>query len=198
MAKRFLCKIGLHKWIYTSAVYLNEIERLAGMPAEEATRGCMYCEAFQREEIYCLGLNPPDYVRTWINTDAKEVESRVTSMKILSGDYVLFIDDLRDPPSELLKNSLVVLARTSDDAINFIERIGTIPAFISFDHDLGGDDTGMLVVNYIVDKVCNGRMSFPDNFAFKVHSANPIGAENIEAKLNNLLDFIKRGEINER
>lgn len=96
----------------------------------------------------------------------------------------LFIDDLRNAP-----DSTWVVARTSDDAIAIIAE--GIPQVISFDHDLGGLDTAMKVVNFIMESVLDGYLVFPIEFLFTVHSANPVGAENITVKMNNLLNFVE-------
>lgn len=89
------------------------------------------------------------------------------------GDAVfwLFIDDLRDSPDVEW-----VVARSSSEAISLLKERGC-PARISFDHDLGGDDTAMVVAKWLIDTDldCSGRF-LPDKFDFSVHSANPVGA----------------------
>lgn len=83
--------------------------------------------------------------------------------------YKLFIDDERNPPD----NGWIV-ARSTIEALNYIQNNGW-PEFISFDHDLGGDDTTMVFLRKLVDS-WNGNESPP---AYKVHSANPVGTKNI-------------------
>ena len=90
----------------------------------------------------------------------------------------MYLDDIRIPEFEY-----DVIARTSSEAINFIE-INGCPEFISFDHDLGGDDTAMIVVKYLIQKDLDNHLFIPLNFRFNVHSANPIGKANIEGYLN--------------
>lgn len=76
----------------------------------------------------------------------------------------LWIDDLRKPPG-----SEWLWATNSKDAI-FI--LGTSPiSEVSFDHDLGGDDTTRPVVLWL----CENPERWPDYCA--VHSMNPIGRE---------------------
>jgi len=87
----------------------------------------------------------------------------------------LFIDDLRDPPEGRYYDSV---ARSSDAALAMMEQDGC-PGFISFDHNLGGDDTAMRVVNKDMDE----PGWIPGNFTWDVHSANPVGKENINSKL---------------
>lgn len=84
--------------------------------------------------------------------------------------YKMFIDDIRNPPS----NDYVVV-RSSNEALTYIKKNG-MPSFISFDHDLGGDDTTMVFLRKLVDCVWNGDDIPPD---FIVHSANPVGSKNI-------------------
>jgi hypothetical protein len=84
--------------------------------------------------------------------------------------YKMFIDDLRTPPP-----GDWVVVRSSSEAIAYIQMNG-MPAFISFDHDLGGDDTTMIFLKDLVDLVWNGEDSPP---AYEVHSANPVGSKNI-------------------
>ena len=63
------------------------------------------------------------------------------------------------------------------------------PQLISFDHDLGGDDTAMRVVNWMIETDLDAASNFiPADFAFKVHSANPVGAANIQSKLQNYIN----------
>ena len=91
----------------------------------------------------------------------------------------LYIDDIRNP-----KGDFDVIARTSTAAIQVIENLGC-PEYISFDHDLGGDDTAMIIVKWMVnrDLDLNGKF-IPEGFEFNVHSANPVGAANITAYIN--------------
>lgn len=86
----------------------------------------------------------------------------------------LFIDDIRTPPA----NDYVVV-RTSEEAIEWLRDNG-IPDVISFDHDLGGDDTTIRVIRFIYDLILNEKADFPEGFTCIVHSANPVGAENIK------------------
>nr|WP_254699772.1 cyclic-phosphate processing receiver domain-containing protein [Trinickia violacea] len=62
------------------------------------------------------------------------------------------------------------------------------PCEISFDDDLWGDDTAMVVVKrpIEIDLDAAGRF-IPANFAFSVHNANPLGRENIEGLLRSYL-----------
>lgn len=100
--------------------------------------------------------------------------------------YSLFIDDLRDAP-----DSTWTVARTSSGAIAVIQDRGC-PMTISFDHDLGGDDTAMTVVKRLIELDMDAGGSFiPHDFTFRVHSANPVGSENIRTLLAQYLAMRK-------
>ncbi|WP_346269461.1 cyclic-phosphate processing receiver domain-containing protein [Burkholderia multivorans] len=93
--------------------------------------------------------------------------------------FWLFIDDLGGAPSEKW-----MVARSSTEAIALVKE-RECPARISFDHDLEGDDTGMVVAKWLIDTDLDcSRRFIPDHFRFSVHSANPVGAANIWGLLN--------------
>lgn len=91
--------------------------------------------------------------------------------------YVLFLDDERFPPDD---GRNWVVARSSAVALAIIDQDGW-PEFISFDHDLGGDDTAMVFIHGILDTLMDQDRGLP--FSWIVHSANPVGAENIAGLL---------------
>ncbi|SOE64732.1 hypothetical protein SAMN05446935_2517 [Burkholderia sp. YR290] len=92
--------------------------------------------------------------------------------------YRLFIDDIRDPVVPDW-----VIARTSSEAITALEARGC-PFEISFDHDLGGDDTAMVVAKKLISMDLDAGGGFiPADFVYSVHSANPVGKSNIEGLL---------------
>lgn len=83
----------------------------------------------------------------------------------------LWIDDIRNPPDETWEwvttsdAAIAVLKLFASEGLNWVEREA-----ISFDHDLGGDDTSRPVVLWMIE----------NNFKFKtyaVHSANPVGVD---------------------
>lgn len=75
---------------------------------------------------------------------------------------------------EIISNSVVDIARNSVEAINFLS-LNTYD-MIFFDHDLGGDDNAKLVANWIVNQGIGP-------FEYYVHSANPVGRNNIDSYL---------------
>ena len=101
--------------------------------------------------------------------------------------WKLYLDDLRHPPF-----SDYVVARTVTEAKVLIHHKG-FPANISFDHDLGIDEkrrlleSGFDFAKWIVEADQSGDISIPIDFTFTVHSANPVGAKNIRALLENYL-----------
>ena len=83
----------------------------------------------------------------------------------------LWIDDVREPPDDTWE-----WVTTSEAAIATLEYFSSEGMLwcdreeISFDHDLGGDDTTRPVVIWMIT---NG-VKFD---RYSVHSANPVGAE---------------------
>lgn len=71
---RFLCKIGLHKWKYTPAVYATPMEERLALPSTPSTRACQCCLAKQVEDRHCLGMNPPEFSVNWRNWHPARVD----------------------------------------------------------------------------------------------------------------------------
>ena len=97
----------------------------------------------------------------------------------------IYLDDIRTPENE----AEWVILRTSGEAIHYVRKNGC-PSFWSFDHDLGGDDTTMVFLKWLVDYDIdsNGKI-IPEDFQYNVHSANPVGVKNIDGLLKNYLNF---------
>lgn len=87
----------------------------------------------------------------------------------------LYIDDVRCPPDD----GFVVL-RTSEEALQYVREHGW-PNFMSLDHDLGGDDTVMVFLRRLVDEIWDQKTLPPHYY---VHSANPVGKQNIISFMN--------------
>ena len=98
--------------------------------------------------------------------------------------YKLFLDDERFPPED---GSVWIIVRNYAEFLHCIGKYG-MPAFISFDHDLGegkdGYDCATWLGNFSID--CD--LDLPD---FYVHSQNPVGAASINGYLNCLKRFRK-------
>jgi hypothetical protein len=80
-----------------------------------------------------------------------------------------------------------VVALDAAAAISIIEARG-VPAFVSFDHDLGDGRDAMAVVRHMIE-VDMERAAIPDGFSYEVHSANPVGRANITGLLDGYLAF---------
>lgn len=99
----------------------------------------------------------------------------------------LFIDDERFPPNDSYE---WIIVRSSDAAVEYVIRYG-LPDFISFDHDLGGNDTAMKFIHWLVDELIDGKVKIPSDFDFYVHSQNPVGVANIQSYMENILKEFK-------
>jgi len=98
-------------------------------------------------------------------------------------NYSMYVDDIRNP-----KNEFDIIVRSSKEAINYILKNGC-PTYVSLDHDLGGNDTAMNIVKFIVKiDLDSNNIFIPKGFKFNVHSANPIGTANIKGYLNSYLN----------
>lgn len=101
----------------------------------------------------------------------------------------LYLDDLRIP-----QDNYDVIVRSYEEAIDFVNK-NCIPSYISFDHDLGCDEKGEVLksgydfAKWLVEMDMENIYKFPNDFKFNVHSANPIGRNNIQSILNNYLIF---------
>lgn len=88
-------------------------------------------------------------------------------------DLFIWLDDVRVLPTDTYKYyKKVIWAQTYEDAIEALNSYIDFTITIDFDHDLGTEKTGYDVAKYIVEnniKIAN----------FSVHSANPVGAQNI-------------------
>lgn len=99
----------------------------------------------------------------------------------------LYIDDLRTPKNPEQWS----IVRSSEQAIEFVKKNG-VPEHISFDHDLGGNDTSRVFVLWLMGELIEGNLCFPDCFSFNVHSANPIGSDWIRGTMLNLIGHFKK------
>lgn len=103
----------------------------------------------------------------------------------------LFLDDIRNPSLFYSIDDDFHVSRTYDDAVEFVKSHG-IPDFISFDHDLGdinpNEKTGYtfakFLIEYMIDNDCLKQ------FKYVVHSANPVGKNNIEKYLENAFSIL--------
>lgn len=87
---------------------------------------------------------------------------------------LLYLDDLRSAPEKF------VLVKNYEEFTAFILQNG-LPDFISFDHDLGLEESGFDCAKWLVNYCLDYQKKLPE---FVVHSQNPVGKENIESLLN--------------
>ncbi len=96
------------------------------------------------------------------------------------------------------------VVRSCDEAIAWVLENG-FPEVISFDHDLGYEEYGLVngIVTIVDEREEKSGLDFakwlvehdlstnamPENFSFTVHSMNPIGTRNIREYLNNYLEI---------
>jgi len=94
----------------------------------------------------------------------------------------LFVDDVRDAPDFSWK-----VVRTYKEAIDVLKSEKV--QILSLDHDLGEDLTGYDIINWLEKKVYHEEIEPPKKIL--VHSANPVGAENIKRAINSIERFKK-------
>jgi len=104
----------------------------------------------------------------------------------------IFLDDLRDAP--LFDHFGVpvqwTVIRNVDEAIELV-RSGQVTA-ISFDHDLGEGKTGYDVA-LVIEQLAHDRLIPPIDYY--IHSANPVGAGNINEAMKSAWRFWERNWI---
>jgi len=93
----------------------------------------------------------------------------------------MFIDDVRYPPDD---GNKWIIIRSYDQFVDYAMENKILPNFISFDHDLGMEsENGHELVKDMLNSVIDGFNELPEDFAYEVHSANPVGAKNIHGVL---------------
>lgn len=97
--------------------------------------------------------------------------------------YNIYLDDIRNPKE--LREFVVLRSMTA--ATEYVTAHG-FPTYISFDHDLAEELTGYDFAKWLVELDMQTN-TMPADFEFNVHSANPVGAANITAYLNNYIAF---------
>ncbi|MDN5201962.1 hypothetical protein QQ008_11325 [Fulvivirgaceae bacterium BMA10] len=107
----------------------------------------------------------------------------------------LFLDDIRSIDmiyDKSMENEFDIV-RTYDEFVKYIKEKG-LPAFISFDNDLGLDKDGNVAPDgYAAAKWLVYESGLDLRFLkFKVHSANPVAAEQIKGLLDNYIKHINK------
>lgn len=106
----------------------------------------------------------------------------------------LFLDDIRtvDMVYDASAESEFDIVRSYDDFVAYIQEKG-LPDYISFDNDLGLDDSGAVAPDgYAAAKwlVYESGLDLRD-LDFYVHSANPVAAEQIKSLLRNYIAHLR-------
>ncbi|QQN68140.1 cyclic-phosphate processing receiver domain-containing protein [Comamonas testosteroni] len=102
-----------------------------------------------------------------------------------NGRINLFLDDERFPPNQ---GGPWHVVRSTEEAADYVSNNG-VPDLISFDHDLGGEDTAIRFVNWLINRDLESPGFIGPNFRFVIHSQNPVGAKNLEHLLSRYLQF---------
>lgn len=110
-----------------------------------------------------------------------------------NNDYI-FLDDLREIKEVYYDNTEVkfIILRSFDDFKEYIDNLkskNTIPKYISFDHDLGIGKTGFDCAKYLIEYMMDQNIT--TKIEYYVHSANPIGKQNIISIISNFNNFNK-------
>jgi hypothetical protein len=109
----------------------------------------------------------------------------------------LFLDDIRsiDMVYDKSMEKEFDIVRTYYEFVEYIRKNG-LPEFISFDNDLGLDESGEVAPDgYAAAKwlVYESELDLR-KLKFKVHSANPIAAKQIRGLLTNYMNHLNRME----
>ncbi|WP_422104518.1 cyclic-phosphate processing receiver domain-containing protein [Winogradskyella sp.] len=107
----------------------------------------------------------------------------------------LFLDDIRtvDMVYNKSEEKDFDIVRTFDEFVNYIKTNG-LPEFISFDNDLGLDSEGHVAPDgYAAAKwlVYDSGLDL-SHLNYKVHSANPVAANQIRGLLDNYIKFLNK------
>lgn len=136
------------------------------IPLEDVGSGLTDEERAARRKRYAtIGLDPDCAKGSLSQTEGPE-----------AAGICIWLDDVRDPPSEewlVIRNS-AQFTRLWFHYFDDVERV-------SFDHDLGEAHWSGLDCARLVDATL--KLSDREHFCFSVHSANPVGARNIRRML---------------
>lgn len=110
---------------------------------------------------------------------------------------VLWVDDIRNPHSEMWKpivtsndciqgEPIIAWVKNYDEFCNWLNNAVhdpeiLWPTLICFDHDLGEDKSGLDCTKYLVEMCMKHDFELP---FYRCHSSNPVGVQNILSYLN--------------
>jgi hypothetical protein len=108
---------------------------------------------------------------------------------------LLWLDDYRNPFeddwlvfSPIQRPFETIWVKSYAEFICWIQKNG-LPDGICFDHDLGEEKSGKDCANWLVNYCLDNNCDLPK---YNVHSANPVGKENIVGLFENFLKFKKK------
>ncbi len=96
--------------------------------------------------------------------------------------WKLYLDDERLPKT--FKDWTVI--RTVKEAEDKILQAG-LPDECSLDHDIDERANGLDFVKWLIEQDLDGKINIPFDWKWNVHSANPMGKNNMESLLKNYL-----------
>lgn len=103
---------------------------------------------------------------------------------------IIWLDDIRNP-KKFLNNyndyDEVIWVHNFDEFVKNIKSNNIENISISFDHDLGEDLSGYDCAKFLVNYCLDYNIELPKNIY--IHSANPVGAENIKKLIENYRKF---------
>lgn len=98
----------------------------------------------------------------------------------------IYLDDERNPKVEQF-DVVIRSFKNFEVLLHLYDHCTEVIEYVSFDHDLGTEKTGYDCVKLLVEYDIAHKMLAKD-FTFNVHSANPVGAKNIQAYMENYLE----------
>lgn len=105
--------------------------------------------------------------------------------------FYLYLDDLREKPWYFDKKVV-----DYDSFVEFVKNQGKniISWHISFDHDLGEGKNGYDCAKFLVEWCVENGFKVP---TYEIHSANPVGADNIRSVFETYKKFKEYGKEND-
>lgn len=92
----------------------------------------------------------------------------------------VWIDDIRPAPKGWF------WIKDSNHALRHLKMFSLVIEEISFDHDLGDDDTTVRVADYIEEEAMKDTIP---RYKWHIHSANPVGRKRLQAALESANRF---------
>ncbi len=100
---------------------------------------------------------------------------------------ILVIDDLRTFKEGVAEGNLILYAKDSATALDFLIKLKSPIDEIWFDHDLGGEDTAYRVATWLEARAHFNTVYYQKvakGIRMMVHTANPVGRGKIVAALS--------------